>query len=594
MKKKVVWLVVSCLMVAALLLASCGPAEEEEEVVTPPPAEEEGEVVPPEEEEEEEPPVVAGPKYGGQLMTTGYFLAFDEALGYPFYNFTIDLIYEELLIGDWAKGPAGSNEVTWTGTTFYSLAYETGCLAESWEIVDDQTVVFNIRKGVRWHNKPPTNGRELTADDVVFSIKRLLYDYPASFASAILPEKPESITALDKWSVEVKCLPGTLGPVMEKIAEWMHIVPRDAVEEYGDLNDWENTLGTGPFMLVDYVVESSATVVRNPDYWMKDPLHPENTLPYVDSIKMLRIEDASTVLSAMRTAKLDRLGMMSYEDWEDLTKTSQYDLVWENTFDDMNGFICMRTDREPYNDVRVRRALMLAIDNQQWVDTLLSGYGEILAYPLAPVREFMDIYTPLEELPEEIRELYEYHPDKARELLTEAGYPNGFKTEILCSTGSEDNFSVIMAWWAEIGVELELDIKEYPVYLSMAGTRRKYDHMVQSGSGLFQPFSMEDLRPGSLTNRSLVDDARVNEAYEAMADAFFDEPKRRALMKEISPYIQSQVWSIPLPVRHEFSIWQPWLKGYHGELAPGPLNTNKWQQFVWIDQDLKEELTGRR
>jgi len=592
MKRKIAWTVVSCLMVASLLLVSCA-AEEEEEVAV-----EEEEVVAPEEEEvapeEEEVATVAeAPKYGGELITTGYFLNFDEALGYPFYNFTIDLIYEELLIGDWAKGPAGKNEVTWTGTTFYNVQYETGCLAESWEITDDQTVVFHIRKGVHWHDKPPTNGRELTADDVAFSINRLLFEYPASFAASILPEKPESITALDDWTVEVVTPPGKLGPVMEKVGEWMHIVPRDAVEEFGDLQEWQNSLGTGPFMLIDFVDMSSATVVRNPNYWMKDPIHPENTLPYVDGIKMLVIEDASTIISAMRTGKIDRLGMQSYMNWDDLMTRSQYDLQWATTFDDMNGFICMRTDLEPYDDIRVRRALMLAIDNQLLVDSLQYGYGEVLSYPIAPVKEFMDMYTPLDELPEEIRELYEYHPDKARELLAEAGYPNGFKTEVLCPAGWEEFGSIIMEWWADIGVEMVMDVKEGPVYLSMSA-RRKYEHMVSSSSGLFQPFSMEDLRPGSLTNKSLVDDVRVNEAYDAIAAAFFDEAERREIMKEIALYIQSQVWSIALPTRHEWSIWQPWLKGYHGELSPGPLNTNKWQQFIWIDQDLKEELTGKR
>ena len=85
------------------------------------------------------------------------------------------------------------------------------------------------------------------------------------------------------------------------------IVPHEVVDEYGNLRDWRNSCGTGPFMLVDYIKGSSWTVERNPNYWGNDPIHPENKLPYLDSVKCLIIPDTSTMMAALRTAKIDQL-----------------------------------------------------------------------------------------------------------------------------------------------------------------------------------------------------------------------------------------------------------------------------------------------
>jgi len=372
MAKRIVWLVVSCLMVAALLLASCGPAEVEEEVVTP---EEEEEVVAEEEvavtEEEEMVPdslgrLVARPRYGGVLIRTGSASHFDEGFGTP-YGWTVgDLTNEELLTGDWMKGPAGTDEVSWHGTSYFNLDYVTGSLAESWELTDSDTLVFHLRKGVHFHDKPPVNGREMTADDVVFTINRLFYDCPQAYLIKIIKERPESITALDKWTVEIKCVAGEVGTMLQMLGDAVRIIPREMVDTYGDMQDWRNSCGTGPFELVDYVPMSSLTLVRNPNYWMTDPLHPENQLPYLDGVKVLEIADLSTRLAALRTGKIDYLGSVSLEDGEDLLRTNP-ELNNVKTLGEGNSIylIYHRIDKPelPFQDIRVRRALQMAVDN---------------------------------------------------------------------------------------------------------------------------------------------------------------------------------------------------------------------------------------
>ena len=176
MKKKIVWLVVSCLMVAALVLASCGPVEEEEEEVTPPPVEEE-EVVPPEEEEEEEPGKemvkikaekadgtvvekwIEEPIYGGAFSWISAVAPteFDESFSLSTSSWTLHLTNEELWSGDWRRGPAGTGEVTHLYSLFPALELMAGELAESFEMPDPDTLVYRIRKGIHFHNKPPAN-----------------------------------------------------------------------------------------------------------------------------------------------------------------------------------------------------------------------------------------------------------------------------------------------------------------------------------------------------------------------------------------------------------------------------------------------------
>jgi len=299
MKNRVTWLVVSCLMTLSLVLASCAPAAPPQEEEKPAPPSEE-KPAPPEEKAETVKlslkkldgtvveKLVEKPKYGGLFIqgTPKEPLNFDEAFGSPEISGSTLLTNEELLGGDWTRGPSGTGEVSWLHFLFPSPDVQTGCLATGWELADPGTLIFNIRKGVHFQNKPPTNGRELTADDVVFSLKRL-WENPRSYHYSGLPWKDhfESITAPDKWTVVIKSPPGKMGRVFETCGDLVRIVPRDAVEAYGDLKDWRNALGTGPFILKDYIPGNSMEFTRNANYWRNDPLFPENQLPYLDGVR---------------------------------------------------------------------------------------------------------------------------------------------------------------------------------------------------------------------------------------------------------------------------------------------------------------------
>jgi len=609
MKKRIVWLLVSCLMVAALVLASCGPAEtgEEEEVAPPgeeevaPPGEEE--VVPPKEEKVTEE-TEAKPEYGGELIIgwSRDAMHFDDAQCHPYWAPTFCVTNEELSQGDWIKGPAGTGEAEWIHQIFPPLPITTSSLAESWEVTDPQTLVFHIRKGVRWHNKPPTNGRELTADDVLFTLDRI-WDSLLSHPGGSIPREQyiESITSPDKWTVVIKTRePGQVGDVFEGAARYTGIVPRDAAEQYGGLDDWRNTIGTGPFILTDYISGSSATFVRNPNYWMEDPLNPGNRLPYVDGMKWLIIPDPSTRLSALRTAKVDTLtggysGNIGWEDAESLKKTSP-ELEYIGGLAPSPTGLFMRLDNPelPWYDKRVRRALAMAIDNKAIGESLYGGKYRLVAWPVAPVREHMEIYTPFEELPESSQELFEYHPDKAKELLAEAGYPDGFSCEIVAMTSYVDILAVVKDYWSKVGVDLKIDVREYGAWANLR-VQRKHKEMLVCALNAAIPYYLSELAAGKLYNCSIVDDPKINQAREDMFASYFDPEKKAEIMMELNTYVIDQVYVVQMPAGYAYNFWWPWLKNYHGEIQVGCYGQYaNWVKYVWLDQALKEEMTGKR
>jgi peptide/nickel transport system substrate-binding protein len=156
-KRKLVWLLASCLMVLSLVMTSCGTASEEDEGGTI---------------EEEEAVTALTPKYGGTLnVITDESTGFDPRKVMVHFTRTLPVSHETLLMGDWAKGPAGTGETDWRIGYLGDVSLLTGCLAESWELKDDETLVYHIREGVKWQDKPPVNGREFTSQDAAWNLE---------------------------------------------------------------------------------------------------------------------------------------------------------------------------------------------------------------------------------------------------------------------------------------------------------------------------------------------------------------------------------------------------------------------------------------
>jgi len=535
MSKKMIWLAVSFLMVLSLVLSSCAPAvAPEEEVIT-----EEEEAVTVVEEEVIEEVVVAEkeyvvnalgknvekPRYGGVCVQAlpKTINGFDAAHGVPGNYYSQKLTNESLVIGDWLAGMAGRGETYWVYHSFPAPDRIVGSIAESWERPDDTTMVFYIRKGIRWApaDKAPTYGRELTADDVAFSLRRMFqtdscyvyHGYPWDiYVESIEAESWQGSDA--NFTVVVKSKPDKLGFVWEMVSMYGGtIVPRDAIEYYGDFGDWQDAIGTGPFILTDYVPGSQVTMERNPNYWGNHPLYPDMQMPFLDGYKLLIIPDVSTRLAGLRTGKIDWFGERAPDaiEWEDAAKLmeSNSDLQYLGYPGGVAPALWYRVDKPelPFYDVNVRKALNMAVDQAEIRDTYYGGNAELINWPIAPIPAYADVFTPLEELPESTQEQFGYYPDKAKQLMVDAGYPDGFAISVDCYQPDVDLLAVVQAKWEEVlNVDLKINVSEYSVYNSIR-TKHTYPETIQSvmSDGLFW-YKFMATTPGNKLNDSMVDD----------------------------------------------------------------------------------------
>jgi peptide/nickel transport system substrate-binding protein len=316
----------------------------------------------------------------------------------------------------------------------------------------------------------------------------------------------------------------------------------------------------------------------------------------VDGIKLFDIPDESTALAQFRTGKLDILHQVDWEIAQEFLKMPQLKHV--SYFDDYGqAAIYMRTDKKdsPFADKMVRQALSLAIDRQRILNDYYGGEGTLLKWPLMQFKEYAGAYVPLEQLPESVQELYEYNPEKAKQLLAEAGYANGFKAKIICynQRAYTDPLTMIKAMWAQVGVELELEPKEFGAFTSIIA-RRAYDDMLfgyYSGAGTC--FKAINYTGTGMYNGSYIDDPVLNKAREEMLAAYPDEVKADQLHRELMPYLLEQAYVIALPAGKQYRFWWPWVRNYSGEYSVGYYNLYNYSKYIWLDQELKESMVGK-
>ncbi len=305
MKKQITLLPFTCLISIGFLVSSCGPSTVTTNITT--------KTALSTTRVQTITTSAEKPQYSGTLTTisvldVGIFdsVATGQALGPAAL-----LVNEGFLQEDWTKGPAGTGVVAWVPNVSPTPDTTMSSLAESWEITEPGIVVYKVRRGVHYALNPKSeasrlmNGREVTADDWIASYNYIMN--PNSYFKAWVPQLFGTATMEKTGPWEV-----TLKTPVDLLVGWLWLAygwvfPTEIIAKYGNMQDWHHVVGTGPFMLTDYVPESSATLLKNPDYWQQDPVGPGkgNRLPYLDSVKILVLTDISTMGAALRTAKID-------------------------------------------------------------------------------------------------------------------------------------------------------------------------------------------------------------------------------------------------------------------------------------------------
>ncbi|MBI2980285.1 MAG: hypothetical protein HYY41_05630, partial [Chloroflexi bacterium] len=243
-------------------------------------------------------------------------------------------------------------------------------------------------------------------------------------------------------------------------------------------------------------------------------------------------------------------------------------------------------------DKRVRQALQMALDRETIIRDYYTGKAEIFNSPTAAFSTWKSAgaYIPLEQLPASARELYKYNPTKAKQLLAEAGYPKGFKMEVITQAATIDELTIIKEQFAKIGVDVEIQVKETGVYTSISrGHTNK--HALYGGTGGTSVFDWENYRFGSPQNTANVNDAVVNEGIAEFAKYYMlDDAKAYPIIGKFVPYIVEQSWYIYFPSPYTYTLWWPWVKNFHGEWVIGVAAKWGFTEYIWIDQSLKKSM----
>ena len=437
-----------------------------------------------------------------------------------------------------------------------------GDLAESWTQPNETTCVFKLRRGVKWHNKPPVNGRELTADDVVFSVNHFLT--VKGNANAYMLKAVDKVEAPDKYTVKF-----TLKEPFVWLLDMLSnphavaIVAKEVVEKYGDLKKPETVIGTGPWVLDSYRPNVGLTYVRNPNYFV-------HGLPYIDRIEATVDEDNASRMASFLSGKYDLgwqfPGTIDRVDWVQIKDTLKQKRPKLQTLEfpsPVMNHISMRTDQKPFSDPRVRQAMSMAIDRKAIIESVFEGIGAMNPAVPAALKEWS---VPFEKLGEGAK-YYKHDPAEAKKLLAAAGYPNGFPgTTCFTTYGSTvlvDSLQLVLKDLKAVGIDVKIDQKEYGAYIATC-FYGKFDSMTygpQTGflepdNFLFGQYYKDELKNQSHITDPVVDDMLVRQRRT------LDVSKRREIIYDIQRHLAKQQYYVQMPSPIWIAVWEGALKNY--------------------------------
>lgn len=312
-------------------------------------------------------------------------------------------------------------------------------LAESWEIVDDTTYVFKIREGVKFHN-----GETLTANDVKFSFDQLKDNPHAESVAGTIDF--DNCKTVDDYTFEMK-MTTPFGPILQHLAHPVtSIVNEKAYTEAGDAYS-EHPVGTGPYSFVEWKVDDYVQLTRFDDYW--------GDVAKIKDLTFRIIPESATRSIEVESGGIDVAIQVSPSEVSRLEGNDKVTVNFQESF--TTNFIGFGTTRTPYDDIKVRQAVNYAIDKNAILAVVYQGIGSVGSAPISPtVWGYNGNLTP-----------YDYNPEKAKELLKEAGFEGGFTTTITTDENQvrRDIAEMVQAQLGEVGITVEIVTLERGAYI---------------------------------------------------------------------------------------------------------------------------------
>lgn len=434
-------------------------------------------------------------------------------------------------------------------------------LAERWETPDDRTYVFHLRQGVMFHN-----GREMTADDVVFSLRRVL-DHPetwwnemmgptipldpaaaAAVATAAASGTPTpapqiglTIEATGPYEVRAT-LSQPYAPFLQALsATTTAIVPGQEVEA-GELDLSLEMVGTGPFRVQEHVEDQRWVFAKHADYWQEGQ-------PLLDEVVWQILPDEPARVAALRTGEI-QIATFDNPTMLDLLANDPNVTTLEQTT--TNYYILfVNGTRPPLDDQRVRQAISLAVDREQIKDLALFGRASVTG-PIAAA--FSDLAAPVSEVP-----FYTRDVARARALLAEAAHPDGLALQILVTPDLPATVTMaelIRAQVAEAGIELEIVQRDLATFVNEYSTEGTAQLAISWWAGYSDPYlillQLASTSFGSTLGMvdQALDDLIVRSAREV------DPAARLTVLRELEEAIAALGYFQPLVTRDNFVAYR--------------------------------------
>jgi peptide/nickel transport system substrate-binding protein len=424
-------------------------------------------------------------------------------------------------------------------------------LAEGWRFASPTTVELSIKKGVRFHNKPPVNGREAVAEDVVFSYRRLL----DQGLQKLTGENIVSIEAVDRYTVRIRTKEPAPLITQELFARYeVLILAKEAGGPEGKFDTLKTVIGTGPFVLQSYTPGVNFVAVRNPDYRVAGR-------PYLDELRVPIMRDKNTRVAAFQVGKLDYLEDMESDEVEGLAARNPT-IRFVPCENPSSYGLMLRNDIRPFNDVRVRRAISMAFDREGIVKGVFRGQGNVRGV----AAHFAEGTLKPGDFPPETRKYLEYNPAEARRLLADAGYPTGLDLEIFGSLFHGSPFSqqveILPAMLRPAGFNVRLVLGDITAYQAAVNSW----NYGPAGVMMVSAFPLEELLPqfhsqqGPNNNRPALKDPALDALIGRMLSTV-DAKERIQVMKQIQLRMVDQAYWVAYPTFYSYYGIRPRLKG---------------------------------
>ena len=473
-----------------------------------------------------------------------------------------------------------------------------GDLAESYEFSPDGLqLTFKLRQGVKFHNKPPVNGRLLDADDVVFSWNRFTKKSPVrgNADNSVNPVAPIlSVTATDPRTVVVKLkepVVYTLGIFASygSFSGQVVIVPKEADSGFDMRNDM---IGTGPFVLADYKPSTSFTLKRNPDYWDKD-------YALVDQIDLPIIIDYSSSLAQFKAGNIYYLPdrQIKGEDILSVKKENPHLGIFKGDYIANTNVITFGMKPEPgaatspFFDERVRQAVSKSWDRDTWLDAFYN-ITDFTSQGLPVETRWNSALTArwdgwwLDPKGKDFgpdAKNYEFNLADAKKLLSAAGYPNGLDvTSHHITTNEVANLSkyaeTLDGMVQDAGIRIKLHPVDYateyiPNYRDASGQFNGWAYHTVSGAVLIGPvhsLAAEHWSKSGITFHGYSADGQNDQSGDPALNAMIeksrieqDTERRRALIFDIQRYLGKKMYSLIVPgAATGFTMAWPALQNY--------------------------------